>query len=241
VFYNPYVSVTFMVAPVLIPPFICRTYSLYDASVDDWADILELSHEWSFVQAKHLAIREIQKLEMATAERIALYLKYEVGREYLVPLYAELCSRSETITLEEATLIGLPVAIIIFRLREELRVRTSISLPPPPPPASPLPTGITQADVRERVVIAFGFPPEIAQQQPGVVFCSLFAVQVADVFVQQVPVLAPTPGPMSIPTVERLRLEGEGRGIPDDNVVIARTRTSTPTPRHQGIVINQYR
>ena len=156
-----------MVAPVLI---LCRTYSLYDASVDDWADILELSHEWSFVQVKRLAIREIQKLYMPAAERIALYLKFDVGSEYLVPLYAELCSRSETLTLEEATLIGLPVAIIIFRLREELRVRTSFTPPPPPPPASPLPTGVTQADVRERVVIAFGFPPEIAQQQPGGVF-----------------------------------------------------------------------
>lgn len=227
-----------MVASVLILPLICRTYSLYDASADDWSDILELSHEWSFVQAKQLAIREIQKLEMPTADRIALYLKYDVGCEFLVPLYAELCSRSETITLEEATLIGLPVAIIIFRLREELRVRTSFTPPPPPPPASPLPTGVTQADVRERVAIAFGFPPEIAQRQPGVVFCSLFAVQVADVFVQQLRAPAPTPGRTSIPMVERLRLEGEGRGIPDENVLAP---ARTPTPRQRGIVINQCR
>ena len=183
------------VVPVLIAPFICSTYSLYDASIDDWSDILELSHEWSFVQAKRLAIRELQKLYMPTAERIALYLKYDVGCEYLVPLYAELCSRSETIELEEATVIGLPVAIIIFRLREELRVRTSFTPPPPPPPASPLPTGITQADVRERVAVAFGFPIEVAQQQPGVVVCSLFRVQVADSFCSTAPCSCPNPRP----------------------------------------------
>lgn len=142
---------------------------MYEASVEDWADILELSHEWTFVQAKRLAIRELQKLQMPTAERVALYLKYEVGDEYLVPLYAELCSRSETISLEEANLIGMPVAIIIFRLREELRVRTSFSPPPPPPPASPLPIGISDKEVRERVAVAFGFPLEVAHQQPGVV------------------------------------------------------------------------
>ena len=130
---------------------------------------MELAHEWAFVQAKQLAIRELQKLTMPIAERIALYLKYQVCCEYLIPLYVELCSRSETLGLDEAELIGLPVAIIIFRLREELRVRTPQSPPPPPPPESPLPVGITLDDVRARVMNAFGFSPEAANQ-PGVVY-----------------------------------------------------------------------
>jgi len=150
-------------------PVVCRTYSEYSAPIEDWSDILELAHEWAFVQVRRLAIRELQKLTMPTAERIALYLKFQVGCEYLVPLYVELCSRSETLGLDEAELIGLPVAIIIFRLREELRVWVPRSPPPPPPPESPLPVGITQDDVRARVVNAFGFPPEVANQ-PGVVY-----------------------------------------------------------------------
>jgi hypothetical protein len=172
-------------------PVVCRTYSEYDASIEDWSDILELAHEWAFVQAKRLAIRELQKLFMPTAERIALYLKYQVGCEYLVPLYVELCSRSETLGLEEAELIGLPVAIIIFRLREELRVRRPQSPPPPPPPESPLPIGITPDDVRARVLNAFGFPPEVANQ-PGVVYVhpSLFR---SLTFMIDSPLLCPQP------------------------------------------------
>ncbi len=146
---------------------------MYDASIEDWSDILGLSHEWGFTEVKNHAIRELQKLYIPTAERIALYLKYSVGCEFLVPLYAELCSRSEFLALEEATFIGLPVAIIIFRVREELRVRTPLSPPPPPPPASPLPVGITEDDVRARVVIAFGVPPEVAKQEPGIVHIHL--------------------------------------------------------------------
>ncbi|KAK2467402.1 hypothetical protein APHAL10511_000637 [Amanita phalloides] len=137
------------------------TYSLYDASIDDWTDILELAHEWSFTQVKRLAIRELQKKEIQTATRIALYLKYKVDCDFLVPLYAELCSRTESLSLEEAEEIGLPVAIVIFRLREELRTH------PPPPQASPLPDGITLVQVRQRVVTAFGFPPHVANQQPA--------------------------------------------------------------------------
>lgn len=146
---------------------------MYDASIEDWSDILDLSNEWGFTEVKNHAIRELQKLYIPTAERIALYLKYSVGREFLVPLYAELCSRSEFLTLEEATLIELPVAIVIFKVREELRIRTPLSPPPPQPPASPLPVGITQDDVRERVVTAFGFPPEVANQEPGIVYFHL--------------------------------------------------------------------
>lgn len=144
---------------------------MYDASIEDWSDILDLSHEWGFTEVKNHAIRELQKRHMPTAERIALYSKYSVGCEFLVPLYAELCSRSEMPNLEEATLIGLPVTIIIFRVREELRVRTPPLSPlPPPPPASSLPVGITEDDVRERVAIEFGFPPEVANQEPGIVY-----------------------------------------------------------------------
>lgn len=79
----------------------------------------------------------------------------------------ELCSRSETLGLEEAELIGLSTAIIIFRMREELRVRTPRS--PPPPPENPLPVVKTQDDVQARVVGAFGFPPDVANL-PGVVY-----------------------------------------------------------------------
>ncbi|KAF8341037.1 hypothetical protein F5887DRAFT_428739 [Amanita rubescens] len=147
--------------------FYTPKYSMYDASIEDWSDILDLSHEWGFTEVKNHAIRELQKHHIPTAERIALYLKYSVGCEFLVPLYAELCSSSEMLTLEEATLIGLPVVIIIFKVREELRVRTPLSPPPPPPPASPLPVGITEDDVRAQVVIAFGFPPEVANQEPA--------------------------------------------------------------------------
>lgn len=67
-------------------PVVCRTYSEYNGSVKDWSNILELAHEWAFVRAEELAIRELEKLSMPTAERIALYLKYQVSREFLVPL-----------------------------------------------------------------------------------------------------------------------------------------------------------
>ncbi|KAF8622961.1 hypothetical protein AX15_006633 [Amanita polypyramis BW_CC] len=137
------------------------TYSLYDASVDDWTDILELSHKWEFTQAKQLAIRELEKLTMPTAERIALYQKFNVDCEFLVPLYAELCSRPDILSLEESKMIGMPAAIIIFQLREEFRMR-----PPSSPPSNPPANEMTR-ELRIRIAAGFGFPPEAANFEPG--------------------------------------------------------------------------
>ncbi|KAF8622958.1 hypothetical protein AX15_006630 [Amanita polypyramis BW_CC] len=137
------------------------TYSLYDASAQDWSDILELAHQWSFMQVKRLAIRELQKISMPTVNRIALYQKYSVDCEFLVPLYAELCMRPDILRLEEASLISMPTAIVIFQLREEFRTRSS------PPPSDPLPNGMTQAELHVRIAAAFGFPADAANRDQG--------------------------------------------------------------------------
>ena len=93
---------------------------------------------------------------MPTAERIAVYLKYNVDPEFLVPLYAEMCTRQSILSIEEATLLGLPTAIIIFRLREELRN------PPSRAALSLLSVNVDQAEVWRRIAEAFQFPPEAA-------------------------------------------------------------------------------
>lgn len=135
------------------------TYSLYDALVEDWADILELSHEWSFTQAKRLAIRELEKLEMVTVERITLYEKNQVPCEFLVPLYAELVTRTEMLSVDEAQAIGLPAVIVVCRLREQLRNPTPS---PPPTPMPSTPVNFNQRDIWRRVAEAFGYPVEAA-------------------------------------------------------------------------------
>ncbi|KAF8910792.1 hypothetical protein CPB85DRAFT_1194044, partial [Mucidula mucida] len=96
-------------------------YSLYHATPEDWTTILMLAHRWSFPEVKKLAIRELEKLEMADIQRIHVYQTYDVNRRLLVTRYAALCERLEPLTLEEGIKLGMATSLMIARARECVR------------------------------------------------------------------------------------------------------------------------
>jgi hypothetical protein len=97
---------------------VIRTYSLYDATIDDWTTILHLAHKWRFSEVASLAVRELEKADIFDIDRIVLYHKYEVDKTLLVPYYAALCAREQTITYEEGLKLGLETALKLARARE---------------------------------------------------------------------------------------------------------------------------
>jgi len=99
----------------------CRTYSLYEAPVEDWEVILTLANRWSFPGVKALAIRELQKKFMSDVKRIKLYKENHVDRNYLIPCYARLCEREAPLTAEEGLDLGMIDVIQIAAAREQAR------------------------------------------------------------------------------------------------------------------------
>ncbi|KAJ7099477.1 hypothetical protein B0H15DRAFT_771079, partial [Mycena belliarum] len=93
-------------------------YSLYDATVEDWATILGLAHRWEFAEVKNLAVRELEKLELPDIDRIVLYKKFAVDETYLIPRYTALCERPELLTVEEGLRLGMEIVIPLSRARE---------------------------------------------------------------------------------------------------------------------------
>ena len=100
-------------------------YSLYDKSVEEWTSILELANEWSFVEVKNLAVRELEKLEMHPIERIYIYHRYHIDRTYLITSYATICTRPETLNLTEGRKLGLETALQVAEARERIRAAAS--------------------------------------------------------------------------------------------------------------------
>ena len=135
-----------------------RTYSLYEAPVEDWATILTLSNRWSFPGVKALAIRELQKKAMSDVKRIKLYKENHVDRNYLIPCYARLCERGEPLTAEEGLDLGMIDVIQIAAAREQAR---SSFLPSGA--RSPLTPTIHGADLDEVIRQVF----QIAPHEPG--------------------------------------------------------------------------
>ncbi|KAF9012723.1 hypothetical protein BDQ17DRAFT_1232329 [Cyathus striatus] len=130
-------------------------FSVYEwSNVSDWLTILSLSERWTFPEITKLAIRELQKHDMPTVRRLALYKKYNADTLFLVPLISELCSRDAPLALEEGMELGMEMAILIGQARERLRAN------PADEGRSPLPSGMGRREVDTAVLEMFGIAPD---------------------------------------------------------------------------------
>ncbi|KAF9463283.1 hypothetical protein BDZ94DRAFT_637061 [Collybia nuda] len=103
------------------------TYTLFDLTVGDWTDILELAHTWEFGEVKRLVVRELEKHELEIIFRINLYQRYSVESTALIPLYTRLCMRDEPPNDEEADALGIKTTVRVYRARELLRTVPAIT------------------------------------------------------------------------------------------------------------------
>ncbi|KAG6837822.1 hypothetical protein H0H93_016190 [Arthromyces matolae] len=126
----------------LLGVFYNPRYSLFDWAINDWTDVLELAQKWEFLEVHNLAIREIERnTGISLIDRIVLYQRFNVDQDLLLPLYASLCSRPESLSEEESEALGIKTTVLIFRARERLRARPSDG------GMSPLPSGLDDRDV----------------------------------------------------------------------------------------------
>jgi hypothetical protein len=123
-------------------------YSIYDATTEDWAAILGLAHHWQFGEVKSLVVRELEKQVIPSIYKISIYHRYSVDRGLLLPSYTDLVSREETLSMEEATDLGLETSLMIMTAREVVRKGDS--------PTSAL--RVSQEELRNIIRQLFRFP-----------------------------------------------------------------------------------
>jgi hypothetical protein len=141
-----------------------RKYSLYEASVQDWSEILALAERWTFPEVKALCVRELEKLTILDVDRIVLYNQYHVDQNLLIPCYAALISREYPLTLDEGVRLGMEIALNIGRARECARANpTSDGIRSPTPCA--LGSKEVEAIVKEQFKIEA--PPAPEPAKPG--------------------------------------------------------------------------
>jgi hypothetical protein len=100
-------------------------YSLYDITVEEWTSILQLSNEWSFVEVKSLAIRELEKLDIEPIEKVYIYHLYHIDRAFLITSYAAICTRPVPLNIHEGRRLGLETALKVAEARERIRAAAS--------------------------------------------------------------------------------------------------------------------
>jgi hypothetical protein len=100
---------------------LCRTYSNYIATTNEWIGILKIACEHDFIQVKQLAIRGLEETDLSIVERLRIYQLYNVDPSHTVPLLSALCLRDEGPTDEETEQLGMKTSLLIYRARESLR------------------------------------------------------------------------------------------------------------------------
>lgn len=98
-----------------------RSYSRYDATVEEWTSILKLSHEWGFIEVKNLALRGLEQLSIPPHQKIGLYNRFAIDCRLLQEAYTALAVRDEPITIEEGLELGLETCLKVARARELVR------------------------------------------------------------------------------------------------------------------------
>lgn len=74
----------------------------------------------------------MEKLKISDIDRIVVYHRYDVDKTLLIPRYAALCMREETLTLPEGLSLGMATTLMIARARECARSKDSGSRSPTP-------------------------------------------------------------------------------------------------------------
>jgi hypothetical protein len=98
-----------------------RSYSRYDATVEEWTSILKLAHQWGFIEVKNLALRGLEQLSIPPLQKIVLYNRYAIDCRLLREAYTAIAVRDEPITIEEALELGLETVLKLARARELVR------------------------------------------------------------------------------------------------------------------------
>ncbi|KAJ6581992.1 hypothetical protein B0H19DRAFT_1019018 [Mycena capillaripes] len=85
---------------------------------DDWISVLKLSTLWYFLDARDLAIKQLNgRADIGSIERILLARQYDVA-PWLRMGYTDLARREEGISLEDAEKIGWQVTVRLYQTRE---------------------------------------------------------------------------------------------------------------------------
>ncbi|KAJ7117490.1 hypothetical protein C8R44DRAFT_738389 [Mycena epipterygia] len=98
---------------------------------EDWISVLKLSTLWYFLDARELAIQQLNGQNMGSVERILLARKYAVSA-WLRTGYTDLARREESISLEDAEKIGWETAVRLYQVRETAIKSYSYSQAPRP-------------------------------------------------------------------------------------------------------------
>ncbi|KAI5890045.1 uncharacterized protein SCHCODRAFT_02630719 [Schizophyllum commune H4-8] len=89
-------------------------------TVDEWTSVLRLATKWSIESLRNLAVEEIVP-QASPFDKVSVAREFELGWDWIVPAFVDICSRPASLTRAEAEQLGLPTVVEISRIREDVK------------------------------------------------------------------------------------------------------------------------
>jgi len=104
--------------------FYNESYTDHTASAEKWEAIISLADKWQFERMGDVALKAYLALpDVPPMDKIVLCRRYDTPREYLLDPYLQICTRTKSLTVEEAQAVGLETFALIAQTREEITRR----------------------------------------------------------------------------------------------------------------------
>ncbi len=123
ILYPPYVPFRYF---KLNDSLICRRYGVTSlTALADWQSVIKLASQWEFDDIRAMALRELQKLDLTPAQKIALSHRYEIRPDWRMPALIFLCEQPDPPSFDDAQILGLQNVLLLSKAREKLRSRNA--------------------------------------------------------------------------------------------------------------------
>ena len=90
-------------------------------NVDDWISVLDQSHRWRCDKVRMVAVERLRLLPMDDVLKIAVWRKYNLDENDLLPCFQVLGTRDSPLTLNEGRLLELELVLRVSALRESVQ------------------------------------------------------------------------------------------------------------------------
>jgi hypothetical protein len=91
-------------------------------TIEEWTSILKQAHRWQTPDIKQLAATRLHRIPMDPVEKIALWRRCSLHNSgYLFGSYLAICQRPESLSLEEARLLGIETFVKVAGVRDRIR------------------------------------------------------------------------------------------------------------------------
>ena len=87
-------------------------------SVDEWMSIFEQADRWQMDHLRELALVRLRSLYIPPVQKLLFWTRYNLPPNELVPVYMEIISRRQPLSVQEAEDVGIPTFVKIAQARD---------------------------------------------------------------------------------------------------------------------------